>query len=114
MGILNVPWDKEEVCLSGEGILKARDWKRLILSALEHGDDMHLYYNMASFLIKGRSLEKRYGSRNFGFILLFLTLLTSGLYVILAKAMTEILDNEAYMKSCAIGFSGFFSFIISI
>ncbi|KAK6623373.1 hypothetical protein RUM43_009225 [Polyplax serrata] len=106
MGLINVPWDKEDVCLSGNGVLKNKDWKRLLLSALEHGDDMHLYYNMASFLIKGRSLEKRYGSKNFAFVLLFLTLVTSGMYLLLAVLMTEITENVAYMESCAIGFSG--------
>ena len=109
MGFINVPWDKEDVCLSGNGILKLKDWKRLFLSALEHGDDMHLYYNMASFLIKGRSLEKRYGSKCFAIILIFLTILTSGIYVLLAQAMSEVFENDSYMKSCAIGFSGSFS-----
>lgn len=106
MGLINVPWEKEDVCISANAIIKGRDWRRLLLSALEHGDDMHLYYNMASFLIKGRSLERRYGSKNFGFILVFLTLLTSCVYVMLGQMMSEIMESQVYMNSCAIGFSG--------
>lgn len=74
---------------------------------------MHLYYNMASFLIKGRSLEKRYGSKNFFFILMFLIIAASGMYVLVAKIMTEITESELYLKSCAIGFSGLCVSILS-
>ena len=60
MGIINPPWDRYDVCLSGESILRYGDYKCLILSALEHADDIHLYHNMASLLMKGQSLERRY------------------------------------------------------
>lgn len=106
MGLINVPWEKEDVCISAQAVFGERDWKRIILSAFEHGDDMHLYYNMASFLIKGRSLERRYGSKNFCFILFFLTILTGAMYIFLAQLMTEIMECDSYMNSCAIGFSG--------
>lgn len=106
MGVINVPWELEEVCISGNTVIIDKDWKRIILSALEHGDDMHLYYNMASFLLKGRFLENRYGSTNFAFILLILTLTTSFMYLLVAQTMTNIMENTSYMESCAIGFSG--------
>ena len=108
MGIINVPWEKEEVCISGNSIINDKDWKRLFLSAVEHGDDMHLYFNMASFLIKGRSLEARYGSKNFAIILTFLTIVTSLMYVILAFIMSNVMEATSYMDSCAIGFSGIY------
>lgn len=106
MGIINVPWDKWDVCLSGNGILRHKEYKRLILSAFEHGDDMHLYYNMVSFLVKGRSLERRYGSKNFGLLLAVITVLTSGMYVLISVSGARILDDSHMMKTCAIGFSG--------
>lgn len=106
MGIIEVPWEKWEICISAETVLKRRDYRRLFFSTFEHGDDMHLYYNMISFLVKGRSLERRYGSTNFAFLLLMISVLTSVIYVGLGHTLTEVLDDSYYMKSCAIGFSG--------
>lgn len=106
MGIINVPWEKWEICISAESVLKRHDYKRLFFSTFEHADDMHLYYNMISFLVKGRSLERRYGSANFAFLLLMISALTSVIYVALGQMLTRTLHDEYYMKSCAIGFSG--------
>lgn len=105
MDYFDVPWSKLDACISGNAILKSKDYKRLLLNTIEHGDDMHLYYNMISFLIKGRSLEKRYGSINFAILLCFIAVMTSGLYVALAAAGAHFMD-PSIMKSCAIGFSG--------
>ena len=77
-----------------------------MLSLFEHGDDMHLYYNMISFLLKGKSLENRYGTINFAAILSILSLATSGIYVLISKIASEALHDASYMRSCAIGFSG--------
>lgn len=106
MGIIEVPWEKSEICISAESILKRRDYRRLFFSTFEHGDDMHLYYNMISFLVKGRSLERRYGSTNFAFLLLMISVLTSVIYVGLGHMLSEVLHDSYYMRSCAIGFSG--------
>jgi hypothetical protein len=35
-------------------ISQGREWERLLWSGLLHADDMHIYYNMASFLWKAR------------------------------------------------------------
>lgn len=106
LGIINVPWEKWEVCISTESVLKHRDYRRFFISTFEHADDMHLYYNMISFLVKGRSLERRYGSANFAFLLFVITVLTNVIYVVLGQIFTEVLHDTYYMKSCAIGFSG--------
>ncbi|XP_069689542.1 rhomboid-related protein 4-like isoform X2 [Periplaneta americana] len=106
LGIINVPWEKWQVCISAESVLKGHDYKRLFFSTFEHGDDMHLYYNMVSFLVKGRSLERRYGSTNFAFLLIMITVMTNVIYVALGQTLTNTLDDGYYMKSCAIGFSG--------
>lgn len=37
--------------------------QRLLLSALVHGDDRHLYYNMTSLLWKGINLEASMGTQ---------------------------------------------------
>jgi rhomboid domain-containing protein 1 len=101
-----VPWDKWDVCLSAREVMKGRDYKRLFLSAFEHGDDMHLYYNMLSFLIKGRSLEKKMGSKNFLCTLALLTTLTSCYYVGIGWAMHHFTNDNYYVTVCAVGFSG--------
>ncbi|XP_075221349.1 rhomboid-related protein 4-like isoform X2 [Lycorma delicatula] len=106
MGIIQVPWDKWDVCISADKVLNARDYRRLVISAFEHGDDMHLYYNMISFLLKGSSLERRYHSMNFLILLVIITLMTSGIYVGLAVGCARFMVDYSYMKSCAIGFSG--------
>ncbi|KAL7646232.1 UNVERIFIED_CONTAM: hypothetical protein RMT77_003141 [Armadillidium vulgare] len=106
VGIINPPWEGYEVCLSGESILYYKDYRRLILSAIEHADDLHLYHNMVSLILKGRTLESRYGSLKFSVILLVFMISTSGMYLALSKALYMYFDDYSYMKQCAIGFSG--------
>ncbi|RZF42036.1 hypothetical protein LSTR_LSTR006629 [Laodelphax striatellus] len=106
LGIIKVPWSKWDVCISGHNVWNKRQFNRLVLSLFEHGDDMHLYFNMVSLLLKGSSLEKRYKSLNFLILMTILSLMTSVIYVALAMAATEAFDDYSYMKSCAIGFSG--------
>ncbi|XP_045619967.2 rhomboid-related protein 4 [Procambarus clarkii] len=106
LGIINPPWDRYDVCISGESILIHKDYRRLVLSAIEHADDIHLYYNMASLMLKGRSLELRYGSVKFCILLAVFTIATSLTYVGLVWGATEIFETYSYMRQCAIGFSG--------
>lgn len=54
MKVLILPFAAKEFCISGANILFKKKYSLLMTSALEHGDDMHLYYNMTSFTIKGR------------------------------------------------------------
>lgn len=94
------------VCLSANQILEYKDWKRLILSPFFHGDDWHLYYNMISFSIKGRSLERRYGSFYFFVLLAIFTVSCSLTYVGLEFLGFKLFDKYAHLDSCAVGFSG--------
>lgn len=114
LGVINVPWSKWDVCISGDKVLNSKDYRRLILSTFEHGDDMHLYYNMVSFIIKGRTLENKYGSSNFLILLGFLVMMTNSIYIALAKYGSEFLDDYSMMKSCAIGFSGLTASILCV
>ncbi|KAF6206657.1 hypothetical protein GE061_017893 [Apolygus lucorum] len=106
VGVINVPWEKWDVCISGKKVLHHHDYKSFFLSTVEHADDMHLYYNMISYLVKGRTLEYKYGSANFALLLAFISTLTSFFYVALAYVSAEFLENKYAMSSCAIGFSG--------
>ncbi|XP_071451655.1 rhomboid-related protein 4-like [Hetaerina americana] len=106
-GYISVPWDRWDVCVSAENILNGKEYSRLFLSAVEHGSDMHLYYNMISFISKARGLEQdMFGSCNFAVFLLLMTLLCSVTYVALSAILFRVLHDYAYMKTCAIGFSG--------
>lgn len=60
---------------------------------------MHLYYNMISLLYKGSSLEKRFGTVYFVYLISIFTALTGVAYIGLELLLGNIL-------SCAVGFSG--------
>ena len=79
------------VCLNGQAILALGQWHRLFWAHLEHGSDLHLYYNMMSFIWKGRRLEPFYGSGPFAFLLLTLMGLTGTMYTGLAYFASEVI-----------------------
>ena len=77
--------------------------RRLLLSALLHVDDLHLYYNSASLLWKGSMLEARMGIERYVGFLAF-ALAASG---VLAVALGRVLEVLALgTLHCAVGFSG--------
>ncbi|CAG2101730.1 unnamed protein product [Medioppia subpectinata] len=96
-------WD---VCLSYRSIVDHKEYSRVILSQLTHGDDWHLYYNMVSFLWKGRSLERRLGSIRFAITLIVFTISTAFTYVLVNKLIAETTEDYSYLNHCSVGFSG--------
>lgn len=105
IGLIKVPWNAEEACISTLKILKHRDWRSFFISNFEHGSDMHLYYNMISFILKGSYLEPMYGTGNFVILIGILSASCSAMYVFLGYALTQITGDYAYYTTCAIGFS---------
>ncbi|CAM9984875.1 unnamed protein product, partial [Laminaria digitata] len=80
--------------------------RRFFLSAFIHGDDMHLYYNMASFLLKGVSLEPMMGSQDFAVLLAF-SLVTSQVLMLLSSwLLLTVFGMPGPMQTCTVGFSG--------
>jgi len=79
---------------------------RLVGSALIHGSDHHLYYNMASFLWKGTHLEQKLGSGPFFTLLVTLLFLSHSLAVALALVLPPMPLLGSPMDMCAVGFSG--------
>jgi len=105
--IIPVHWSVYEVCLSAKSILFFRDYKRMVWSSFEHADDMHLYYNMGSFLWKGITLEERkFTSTGFAALLVVFVAMTNTMYIILSVIAAKLLEDSSYMDQCAIGFSG--------
>jgi membrane associated rhomboid family serine protease len=78
---------------------------RLFGSALIHGDDMHLWYNMLSLLNKGVTLETAIGSGQFVVLVLGLWALSQLLVVVLSYALLLVGYTDAFYM-CSVGFSG--------
>ena len=81
-------------------------WKCLFFAAVFHLDDLHLCYNMASFLWKGISVERQMGSLKFLYILAVFTISTNAALLSLDLALAIITGNLSYIYTCAPGFSG--------
>uniref|UniRef100_A0A8D8TFN2 Rhomboid-related protein 4 n=1 Tax=Cacopsylla melanoneura TaxID=428564 RepID=A0A8D8TFN2_9HEMI len=105
LNIFPKPWDTLGVCISAHTILYDREYRRLVLSALEHGDDMHLYYNMVSLIVKGKQLERMFGIIHYLVLVFFLIVSTSAMYVLLSVISSMINNDESDLYQCAIGFS---------
>ncbi|XP_053976389.1 rhomboid-related protein 4-like [Hylaeus anthracinus] len=105
VGLIQVPWNAEEVCISAAKVFKYRSWKSFVISNFEHGSDMHLYYNMVSLILKGAYLEPMYGTMNFAFLLGILSLGCSAMYTCLGYSLTQLTGDYGYYTQCAIGFS---------
>lgn len=94
-----------DACVSFRYVWKLKQWRRLFLASFFHLDDMHLYFNMVSFIWKGRTLERRYGSRKFFIIVAMFALLSQILLIILNRVLSVMLWDKSYLSSCAVGFS---------
>ena len=94
------------VCLSANYIIANKEWLRLLLSQIFHADDFHLYYNMVSFSIKGRTLERRFGPVYFLCLLFIFTISCSLTLVGLETIAANFLGNSLLLDRCAVGFSG--------
>ena len=77
--------------------------KRLVFSSLLHVDDLHLYYNLASLLWKGTTLEESMGAERYGGFVLYGVLASGALAVGLGRAAEALQLGTLH---CAIGFSG--------
>jgi len=94
------------LCLSGASVWLDGEYLRLLVPAIRHTHDLHLYYNMVSLAWKGLVLEKRLGSAKFLLTLLVLTVMSSTAYVGLALLGADLFADQSIMRQCAIGFSG--------
>ncbi|KAM9359458.1 rhomboid-related protein 4 [Symphorus nematophorus] len=95
-----------QTCVSVQQAYWAKDWRRLLLSPLHHADDVHLYFNMVSFIWKGIRLERRLGGAWFLYLLSVFSLLTGLVYLVLEALLTELTEDQSYSMACAVGFSG--------
>lgn len=82
------------------------EYSRLLQGAFFHADDLHLYYNMVSFLWKGIYLERRVGSAWFLYMISVFTIAVNVLLLYLNFVAAHVLNDYSYLNDCAIGFSG--------
>ncbi|EWM29995.1 rhomboid domain-containing protein 1 [Nannochloropsis gaditana] len=78
---------------------------RIFLSALVHGDDVHLYYNMLSLLYKGATLERALGSLPFLRLVFFAWGVSHTLILLLATFLHSLSFPSSSFYSCSVGFS---------
>ncbi|XP_035215907.1 rhomboid-related protein 4-like [Stegodyphus dumicola] len=105
--LFRVPWyDTRHACVSAYKVWRKKEYMRLLYAAFEHADDWHLYYNMCSFALKGQSLERRFGSKRFLYIISVFTILTNVVLVALHLLAGEFFKENGIEDQCAIGFSG--------
>lgn len=95
-----------KACVSAHHVWYDHGWMRLVFSPFFHLDDWHLYYNMVSFLWKGKSLEPTMGSPRFLYVLAVFSVLTNVLLVGLDIVLAKLLEDPSYIYTCAAGFSG--------
>lgn len=67
---------------------------------------MHLYYNMASFLLKGVSLELSMGSQAYGLLLVYSLVVSQILLLFGSWLLMTAFDAPEAMYACTVGFSG--------
>jgi rhomboid domain-containing protein 1 len=94
-----------DVCVSAASIIIGRQWIRLVAASFWHLNDMHLYYNMSSFIWKGKLLEPQLGTPLFAAMCLIFGVISNALYVAVAAALTHFFHMPEQFYSCAAGFS---------
>ncbi|KAG1710984.1 hypothetical protein DVH05_013704 [Phytophthora capsici] len=92
--------------LCPDRVLSNWDFKRIVGSALIHGDEWHLYHNMVSFLWKGYNLEYKLGSLRFLLTIGYLLMLSHVLVVVVALVLATGFQMPGPLHQCSVGFSG--------
>ena len=103
---LGVVVDLQRQCLNPAAMVLRRQWFRGLASPFLHGDDWHLYYNMASLLWKGVQIEPHMGPLSFGIMVAFLTVVSQALYIAVGWLALTGAGYSGIWSSCAVGFSG--------
>lgn len=91
-------------CLHPRLVLSGHRY-RLLVSSFVHADDLHLAYNLTSFLYKGLTLESYLGTLHFLALVLYLSFTAHGIYILVALIMRP-LGFPHIMDNCLVGFSG--------
>ncbi|RWS31719.1 hypothetical protein B4U80_07850 [Leptotrombidium deliense] len=108
--LIKCPQNREkcgtDTAISVEKVLFEHEFYRLIFGGLEHADEWHLYFNMASFLSKGSFLETIFGSFKFFVTIMLFIPLVSAVIVAFYFLTALIMCDSSYLNICGVGFSG--------
>ena len=105
--VLHLRWPSlAEACVSVQKVWFERQWKRILTAPFFHAGDMHLYFNLASFVWKGISLERKFGSGYFLYMIAVFSVATNLVYLAVNWVLAELLGQWSFVQSCAVGFSG--------
>ncbi|OQS06535.1 hypothetical protein THRCLA_01425 [Thraustotheca clavata] len=86
-------------------IVRQKSLSRLVVSAFLHGDEWHLYNNLASLLWKGVQLELSLGSQRFLQMVGILLILSHSIDVGASYALSIYMNSNQPIRQCSIGFS---------
>ncbi|XP_034557679.1 rhomboid-related protein 4-like [Notolabrus celidotus] len=95
-----------EVCVNLWFVYTNKEWWRLFLAPLHHLDLRHLFFNMLSLLMEGKSLEQRMGGGWFFYLLCVFYLLTGLMHLLLQAVLTRLNLLVELTVGCSVGFSG--------
>lgn len=93
----------ENGCLLPGAIFSGHSY-RLLTASFLHVSEMHLIFNMGSLLDKGASLEPIFGTFGFVYLLIFLSIVSELLYVLLAHVLA-LVYSDFWLHTCTVGFS---------
>ena len=99
-------FNTKQACLQPNIVLRQGQWRRILLATITHANDLHLIWNMSSFLSKGVILEPYFGTTGFLLLIIGLGLLSHLLYVGFALLMYRLFGLRKWMNTCVVGFSG--------
>ena len=106
--LLVIPYRRDlgDVCISAASVWYEQDWIRLLLGAIQHADEWHLYYNMVSMLWKGGKIEKNIGSMCFiALLVMFIPLVGLTLLALIGLSQL-VIGDPMNLYNCHVGFSG--------
>ena len=103
----SLPWHVRDAAVNVYDVWHMGQWRRLFLAPFFHADEWHLYYNMASFLWKGKSLEPAMGTPKFLLLNALFVGLSSSLMLVLTAGWAFANPTQAFhiMHQSAIGYS---------
>ncbi|KAK9819551.1 hypothetical protein WJX74_010895 [Apatococcus lobatus] len=97
----------QDACLQPYLVFKQLDISRLLWSAFLHADELHIFYNMSSFLWKGAQLEPAMGPGPYIALIATLTVTSHLLVVLLSFLGASFIPLLAggFYSGCSVGFS---------
>lgn len=100
-------WPTEGLALVAAPVVYAHEYWRVFTAAFTHGGVVHLLMNMSSMVAIGGSLERQVGSLQLAFAVVWQTVVTGTVHVVLSWVLAvAVLGDLSYLQQPSVGFSG--------